>query len=74
MWGILCVKEMCDNAKNENNDEEAEIIFMTMRLSLGQPVPRLFVAITAFETVRTFYIHTHEITEKVVNLENFLFS
>ncbi|GFS84331.1 hypothetical protein NPIL_558501 [Nephila pilipes] len=60
--GILGIEEMCDDAKNKNNGEEAED---KVHSDEGEPTPvqSLSDAITTFETVQTF-IYIHEITEK----------
>ncbi|GFT84855.1 hypothetical protein NPIL_156371 [Nephila pilipes] len=70
---IQSIEEMCDDAKNKNNGEEAEdiiICFFTIIMNIihadeagPTPVPSLPDAITVFETVRTF-IYAREMTKK----------
>ncbi|GFS93025.1 hypothetical protein NPIL_507601 [Nephila pilipes] len=47
---ILSIKQMCDDAKNKNNGEEAEDTVLDDEAE-PTPVPSLFEAITAFEKV-----------------------
>ncbi|GFU18976.1 hypothetical protein NPIL_381651 [Nephila pilipes] len=70
------IEEICDDAKNKNNGEEAEDTVLADEAE-PTPVPSLSEAITAFEIVRTF-IYAHGIIEKdpknIINLKNLLFN